>query len=153
MNFLNAEEDENKDNGGGDTDKEKEKGKRFYFKRGGGESGPNGANSNDREVDEDAGDIEQGKWKDKDAALYNGPLRILDPMRTDVVKAQLNRQNRLERLAALNVPEMHYIGQITSGRRISSDPSEGIICRWKVDHGKCWEHLGGIYLGCMLKTF
>lgn len=64
-------------------------------------------------------------------------------MRTDVVKAKEIRQKRLERLAALNVPEIHYVGQIVSGRRISSDPSEGIICRWKVSKGKCWEHLGG----------
>jgi len=75
--------------------------------------------------------------------LYLGPLRVLEPLRTDVVQIKEARNKRLERLAALNVPEIHYVGQIVSGRKISTDPTEGVTCRWKVGFGKCWEHLGG----------
>ena len=75
--------------------------------------------------------------------MYLGPLRVLEPLRTDVVQIKEARSKRLERLAALDMPEMHYVGQIVSGRKISSDPTEGVICRWKVGFGKCWEHLGG----------
>ena len=77
------------------------------------------------------GDIESGvvveKLKDKN--LFLGPMKVLEPMRTDVVKAIQTRQKRLERLSALNIPEIHYIGQILSGRKIAQDSSEGIICR------------------------
>lgn len=95
----------------------------------------------DNEKNNDQDDIEKGKREKDD--LYLGPLRVLEPLRTDVVQVKEARQKRLERLAALNVPEIHYVGQVISGRRISTDPSEGVICRWKVGYGKCWEHLGG----------
>ena len=77
---------------------------------------------------EDEHDVEKGPT-DMEKSLYLGPMRVLEPLRTDVVKALEARQKRLERLSAINVPEIHYVGQISSGRKIAQDPSEGIICR------------------------
>ena len=94
-------------------------------------------------VEDEEDDIEKGMKENVSRDLYLGPMPVLEPMRTGVVKAMQARQKRLERMSALNVPEMHFIGQISSGRKICCDPSEGVICKWKVDHGKCWEHLGG----------
>ena len=88
--------------------------------------------SSEPPVEQGTGDIESGVTVEKirDKSLFLGPMKVLDPMRTDAVKALQVRQKRLERLAALNVPEIHYIGQILSGRKIVQDSSEGIICRW-----------------------
>ena len=60
---------------------------------------------------------------EKDTSIL--PLSILQPLRTDPVKALQSRQRRLERLATVAMPELHYIGQISSGRGLVMDTSEG----------------------------
>ena len=49
----------------------------------------------------------------------------------------------MERLAAEQMPEIHYLGQIISGKGLLEDTSEGASIRWKVDTGKAWQILGG----------
>ena len=72
-----------------------------------------------------------------------GPLRILEPVRTDPIKVGQQRRRRLERLATESMPEIHYIGQIASCLGLIKDTTEGACVRWKIDYGQSWEHLGG----------
>ena len=72
-----------------------------------------------------------------------GPLRILEPVRTDPIKIGQQRRRRLERLATESMPEIHYVGQIASCVGLIKDTTEGACIRWKIDHGQSWEHLGG----------
>lgn len=64
---------------------------------------------------------------EKDTSIT--PLNVLQPLRTDPVKALHSRQRRLERLATVAMPELHYIGQISSGKGLVVDTSEGACCR------------------------
>jgi hypothetical protein len=64
---------------------------------------------------------------DKEAT--DGPMKILKPMRTDPVKALQSRQRRLDRFAAVAMPELHYVGQILSGKGLVLDATEGACCR------------------------
>lgn len=73
----------------------------------------------------------------------NGPLRVLEPLRQDPVKALVSRQKRLDRLPVEGIPEVHYVGQICSGQGLMEDTTEGVCVRWRVDTGKAWQHLGG----------
>lgn len=59
----------------------------------------------------------------------HGPMKVLKPLRTDAVHALQSRQRRLERLAAVAMPELHYVGQIVSGKGIVLDGTEGACCR------------------------
>ena len=61
--------------------------------------------------------------------VHQGPMKILKPLRTDPVKALQSRQRRLERLSAVAMPELHYVGQIISGNGLVLDGSEGACCR------------------------
>ena len=75
-------------------------------------------------------DVEAGNLKkDLHNSLFLGPMKVLEPIRTDVVKAFNARQKKLERINALNIPEIHYIGQIVSGRKIAFDSTDGVLCR------------------------
>jgi hypothetical protein len=65
---------------------------------------------------------------EKDLEL--GPLRVLEPIRTDPVLLLKTRQKRLERLTAEFVPEIHIIGNILSGSGIVQEQSEGASCRY-----------------------
>lgn len=64
-----------------------------------------------------------------DIGASHGPQKVLQPLRTDAVKALQSRQRRLERLSAVSIPELHYVGQIVSGKGIALDSSEGACCR------------------------
>ena len=64
-------------------------------------------------------------------------------MRSDPIKTSMQRAQRLERLVATKLPEMHIVGQIKSGSGIATDISEGVICRYKVDFGEAWGFIGG----------
>lgn len=75
------------------------------------------------------------------------PAKLLEPIRTDPIKALEARKRRLDRQVATNMPEIHYVGQIISMEKVINDPTEGAFCRWKVDHGKVWELLGGEVTG------
>lgn len=79
------------------------------------------ADEADEEKTKEIVDAEQGD-------LVSGPLRILS-VRTDPVKALQARQRRLDRLAAVSMPEIHLVGQIVSGQGLISHFSEGATCR------------------------
>lgn len=57
------------------------------------------------------------------------PSKLLDPIRTDPIKALELRKRRLDRQADSSMPEIHYIGQILSARNVISDSTEGTFCR------------------------
>jgi hypothetical protein len=75
--------------------------------------------------------------------LEKGPIKILQPLRTDPLGAMKNRHKKLERLNAESIPEIHFIGKILCGDNIVLDSSEGATCRWRVESTPCWIHLGG----------
>ena len=102
------------------------------------------ANAARREGIERVGDVESnpieerasegnGGMEDKaDAsagAAILGPMKVLRPLRTDAIKALQSRQRRLERLVAVSMPEVHYVGQLVSGKNLVLDSSEGACCR------------------------
>ena len=74
------------------------------------------------------------------------PVRT-EPLRTDPIKALEARKRRLDRQAALAMPEIHFVGQIACGVNLIGDSSEGAFLRWKIEHGKAWNHLGGELIG------
>lgn len=80
-------------------------------------------------------------------ANVTGPWKILEPIRTDPIDALKLRQKRLERLASTTMPEIHYLGQISSCEGLLLQQDEGGYCRWKIDCGKAWEHISGDILG------
>ena len=113
-----------------------------------------------------------------DDKMYNGPMARFEPIRTDPIKALKDRQKRLEdRITAKGMPEIHFVGHITSGQGLIMDTTEGAFCRymlfihtcsptsssvmllshiqcyltcdvrWKVYFGKAWEHLSGEIIG------
>lgn len=57
------------------------------------------------------------------------PSKLLDPIRTDPVKALELRKRRMDRQADSSMPEIHYVGQIVSARKIITDSTEGVFCR------------------------
>lgn len=65
--------------------------------------------------------------KDKEVSM--GPMKVLEPLRTDPVKALQVKARRLERLSVACMPELHYVGQIVSGKGIIKDSTEGACCR------------------------
>lgn len=71
------------------------------------------------------------------------------PVRTDPIEGLDARtvKRRLDRQVNDRVPEIHIVGRIASGKDLVNDISEGAFCRWKVAHGKAWQHLGGELIG------
>lgn len=61
--------------------------------------------------------------------IENGPLRILEPLRTDPLGPMKSRIKNFERLAAQSLPEIHFIGNIVHGEDMLQDPSDGCCCR------------------------
>lgn len=57
------------------------------------------------------------------------PSKLLDPIRTDPIKALELRKRRLDRQADSSMPEIHYIGQILSAKSVILDSTEGTFCR------------------------
>jgi len=76
-----------------------------------------------------------------------GPMKGLEPMRADPIKTYTQRAKRLERLTAVQLPEVHVIGTICSGHGFTDDVSEGVMVRYKVDFGEAFNLIGGITLG------
>jgi len=77
----------------------------------------------------DAGDIEnnkKGNWMNMSVA---GAFKVLDPIRADPIKLLQARKNRLERFAAQGIPEVHFVGQISSGTGLIDDATEGVCVR------------------------
>eukprot|EP01036_Dinobryon_divergens_P023044 gene23044-31360_t len=122
------------------------------------------AAAGERENDEDnalMNDVEANQGSAIPSGNENQPL-VNDPpapdppppapkkhevVRTDPVKALEARKRRLERQAALMMPEIHFVGHIIGGVNLVSNTSEGAFCRYKIDCGKAWEHLGGDLVG------
>ena len=66
-----------------------------------------------------------------DDKMYNGPMARFEPIRTDPIKALKDRQKRLEeRITAKGMPEIHFVGHITSGQGLIMDTTEGAFCRY-----------------------
>lgn len=76
----------------------------------------------------------------------DSPTHAFEPIRSDPVKALHSRQRRLDRISA-TMPEIHFLGQIISGRGLIRDSTEGSYCRWKIDTGNAWQHIGGDLTG------
>ena len=77
----------------------------------------------------DAGDIEnnkRGNWMNMSVA---GAFKVLDPIRADPIKLLQARKNRLERFSAQGIPEVHFVGQISSGTGLIDDATEGVCVR------------------------
>jgi hypothetical protein len=70
---------------------------------------------------------QQDVVKEKEVSM--GPMKVLEPLRTDPVKALQVKARRLERLSVACMPELHYVGQIVSGKGIIKDSTEGACCR------------------------
>jgi hypothetical protein len=88
----------------------------------------------DKDQNKDAGDKAAGHDKDaadmtKSMTAPNVPLKVLEPTRTDPVKVLQTRQRRIERLSATAMPEVHVVGQITSGKHLVTEPGEGACVR------------------------
>lgn len=103
----------------------------------------------DNEQDNDDGNNNEDRFN-QSASL--GPLRVLEPIRQDPIKLLQQRQDKMkslkvDRLTASNLPEIHFIGHVTSGQGLAIDSTEGVSCRWKVDVGKTWSSLGGDEFG------
>lgn len=93
-------------------------------------------------------DIEQNRQLDDDSQQHHqGAVRILEPLRTDPIASFQTRQKRLDRLSAEELPEIHFIGQITSAEGMLMDENEGVLIRWSIDAPSSWQHLGGEVLG------
>lgn len=89
-----------------------------------------------REVNAQAGDIEANRESSNGAPaklrpklIPVDPKKLLEPIRTDPVQALEARKRRLDRVADGNLPEIHYIGQISSAKEIIYDVTEGAFCR------------------------
>jgi len=93
--------------------------------RGGGRRGGGGG---EEQVISEGDDVETQRAK-MEQNLSLGPLRVLKAIRADPIKVLQARQKRIERLAASNMPEMHFVGQITSGQGLIGDSTEGVCCR------------------------
>jgi hypothetical protein len=57
------------------------------------------------------------------------PLQVLEPHRSDPVGNLKLRMRKVERVTANQLPEIHFVGQIVSGRGIAQDTTEGCCCR------------------------
>lgn len=81
--------------------------------------------------DKDAKDTEDERtnFDERDKKLMAAPLTVFEPLRSDPIKNMQGRQKRLDRLAAAKMPEVHYVGQIVSGKGLIGDSSEGASCR------------------------
>lgn len=83
-------------------------------------------------ADVSAEDLEAGRRSMTAPAV--DPSKLLDPIRTDPVKALELRKRRLDRQADSSMPEIHYVGQITSAKKVITDTTEGVFCRYVSNH-------------------
>jgi len=91
-----------------------------------------------RELNAQADDIEANRESTNGAPsqlrpklLPVDPKKLLEPIRTDPVQALEARKRRLDRVADSSLPEIHYIGQISSAKEIIYDVTEGAFCRYR----------------------
>jgi hypothetical protein len=111
-----------------------------------GSSKKKGKLGKDKRKEDDEGDENEPVVNEKQT-FATGPMKVLEPIRSDPIKAYQQRAKRLERLAAAQLPEVHAVGQIKYGIGISCDLSEGVMCRYKVTCGEAWDLIGGNSVG------
>lgn len=109
------------------------KNRRGPIRSGGAKASPRDDINDDGKKNDEGGDIEMG-INNRNQALVKqieqtGPLRVLEPLRADPIKLLQTRQRRLERVAASALPEIHFVGHITSGQGLIYDTTEGACCR------------------------
>ncbi len=63
----------------------------------------------------------------KDSAEINKPY---EPVRTIPLRSLDTKRRRLDRLTDETVPEVHIVGQLTYGKRLTHEISEGAFCRY-----------------------
>lgn len=80
-------------------------------------------------VENENKDVELGENGKRKTFQAVDPSKLLDPIRTDPVKALELRKRRLDRQADSFMPEIHFVGEITSGKDIAIDSTEGVFCR------------------------
>lgn len=85
--------------------------------------------------------IKREEAKRDDIAKKEDPK--VETIRVDPVKEFFARQRRLDKMSSTDLPEMHVVGQIKSCTGLLLQDREGACCRWKVEHDKAWQHLGG----------
>lgn len=128
--FGDRDRDRGRDRNGDDKDRESrthgENGSKATA--GGRHSGDGNADGETHQDDVAGGKNNESNQLEKDLEL--GPLRVLQPIRTDPVMQLKTRHKKMERLTAEFVPEIHIIGNILSGTGIIQEESEGASCRY-----------------------
>ena len=104
------------------------------------------------DINDDDNENEQNENEETDLEANNKEIapiqhKRFEVIRSDPIKALEARQRKLERQVALLMPEIHVIGNIIGGINLITDVSEGAFCRFKIEVGKSWEHLGGDLFG------
>ena len=133
---VDARNENNENNENNDETSETDaqpKSRRGPIRSGGAKASPRDDINDDGKKNDEGGDIEMG-INNRNQALVKqleqtGPLRVLEPIRADPIKLLQTRQRRLERVAASALPEIHFVGHITSGQGLINDTTEGACCR------------------------
>jgi B9 domain-containing protein 2 len=76
-------------------------------------------------------------------ALYS----TFEPFRTDPIKKHMDRYAMISRKAPEHLPEIHFVGTISGCTGVHDELTEGVLCRFKVEHGGAFELFGGEELG------
>ncbi len=63
----------------------------------------------------------------KDSTEINKPY---EPVRTIPLRSLDSKRRRLDRLTDETVPEVHIVGQLTYGKKLTHEISEGAFCRY-----------------------
>jgi hypothetical protein len=106
------------------------------------------SSSHDRNANNNISKMNDSMNKSNTGSDSKDLLNMNVNFRTDPVKtAQVRQRSRIDRLTTTNMPEIHIIGHLISGRKIIETVWEGACCRWKIDYGKAWQHLGGETMG------
>lgn len=85
---------------------------------------------NDRKSTQNEETLEREKLKERERELELGPLKTLEPIRSDPIIKLKQRHKNIERLAAESLPEVHFIGKLLFGENIACDETEGVCCRY-----------------------
>lgn len=69
------------------------------------------------------------------------------PLRKLIDNKNFDSKKKVDRLIEQFIPEFHLVGQVLSGKNLLNSREEGAICRWNIEVGKTWQHLGGDLIG------
>lgn len=78
---------------------------------------------------ESGGAVRQEPQEPRGKVAILAPLSVLEPHRTDPMQNLRQRHKKMERVVATNLPEIHFAGQLVSGRGLIQDSTEGCCCR------------------------